>query len=587
MTSLGSFSAHGFNVTASSAVELIAGTQAAASGMVSSNVQEVGNLLHMDMSSLTRTVTAQGRQLASVNEGGFATVQKTLEGGFGTLETLSGMSIATQAIGFAVVATQLSGIRGELRDLSGKAAELVSLQRASNQQLESLVDFAQRQFRTQEQILATLISSRTVEAQQLIRQGWDNLQGGYVDEAFERFTRSLDYDNTVYVTHAELASIHEGRGQHEKAEDHFRRAERFVGVMGPPLSAFAAVQFAAFLDRQSRLEEARAMLLKALGAWRTPAWMFYLAELSADLGDEGGAFGALREAICGDAAYFASAMMSDRLSRLQPGLSRLLLAMDLERRTPVFEAIRRGGSALAQAEDLGANSGPLRHALQSMFERCCLSEYRWLDALRVEAERTANDAEVSLDQQTHLAAEFVKSAFEEYVAHVSRAPRGGDPDTPKTGVLRTASVLTIFAGLMSALMAFVLGNIAFSGSPDSAGGNDGGAPALICASITLFTFLGVALFLYTRADTINPEEVAAGNRSLANDWLTYVATATTLRQKFEIARGVFAQQLDKALWRGSPRVLSEARHWLNGLIPPSPADAPEWTRAGRASDSSH
>lgn len=308
MSALGTFSAQGFQVTASNAIELIAGTEAAGAGMVSANVREVGELLHVDFANLSRTVVDQGSQLASINARGFDTVRRTLEGGFGTLETLSGLSVATQAVGFAVVATQLAGVRKDVRELTGKAAELVDLQRSATGHLESLADFAQRQLKTQEQILATLVSSRTVEAQQLVRQGWENLRNCYEDDAFERFQRSLEYDNTVYVTHAELGAINEKRGQFEKAEDHLRRAARFATQAGPALAAFASVQLASFLDRRGRHGEALSTLRDGLQAWRTPAWVFYLAELSAEAGDADAALAALREAMGGDAAFFNAAM---------------------------------------------------------------------------------------------------------------------------------------------------------------------------------------------------------------------------------------------------------------------------------------
>lgn len=234
MTALTSFSASGFSVSANNAIDYIAGTQAAGSGMVSANIQGLAKTMHADLGRVSQQIASQTAQLSEINVEGFKSVGDKLSQGFSSLETLSGFSIAVQAAGFAVVAKQLHSLRGDVKalhaDMVRQGEELIGLQRIANAGIERLVDFAERQFQTQEKILEALVSSRTVEAQQLIRQGWENLKNGYEDEAFERFKKSLDFDNTVYMAHAELGRILEGRNDLKTGEDHLIRASKFSSV---------------------------------------------------------------------------------------------------------------------------------------------------------------------------------------------------------------------------------------------------------------------------------------------------------------------------------------------------------------------
>lgn len=553
MSALGTFSARGFQVTASNAIDLIAGTQAAGAGMVSANVRDVGQLLHVDFANLSRTVASQGSQLASINSRGFDSVTRTLEGGFGTLETLSGLSIATQALGFFAVTTQIAGLRREVRELTGKAAELVELQRTANGHLESLADFAQRQLKTQEQILATLVSSRTVEAQQLVRQGWDNLRNGYEDDAFERFQRSLEYDNTVYVTHAELGAINEKRGQLPKAEDHFRRAARFAGQAGPAIVAFAAVQLASFLDRRGRYAEALSILRDGLQGWRTPAWVFYLAEVAAEAGDSDAALKALREAVDGDVAFFSAAMMSDRLQRVQPKLARTLLDIDAERRAPVLEALRRAAVAAAQIDEVSGERQEHRGRARALFERLVFAPYNELVALREDAERLFATVEDTLDRLIHDAIEPISTMHSDLVKCVDRPP-SSKPHSAVNSFLQPGVIALICLGLFWVCVAL----------------------DWWCASALMLVAMLIAFAVHLQTQPRPNEATGQAAHSTSEEWWDYKDRAEKLREDLQRRRDQLRERLIAATRLGSNRTLSEAVQWIDKLSSPTAHRPPAW-----------
>ncbi|TAK25723.1 MAG: hypothetical protein EPO40_21995 [Myxococcaceae bacterium] len=575
MSALGSFSAQGFQVTASSAVDLIAGSQAAGAGMVSANLQELAREVRVDFAQLGRSVAAQGRQLASVNADGFAAVRRTLEGGFGSLETLSGISIATQAIGFAVVATQLAGVRLGLHDLYGKAAELVELQRHANAHLETLGEFAQRQLHTQEQILATLVSSRTVEAQQLIRQGWDNLHNGYEDEAFERFVRSLDYDNTVYFTHAELGALYEKRGDPGRAEDHFRRATRFAAQAGPPVVGFASVQLAAFLDRSGRAPEALQVLRQGLATWRSPAWLFYAAELAAETGDESGALQTLCEAIGGDAALFTAAMASERLQRTPMQVAHLLMGLDGQVRGGVFETIQRGVVGVRQLTALGVDVGRHRAAAGSLFERAVSAAFSDLANLQNDAEALATRCAQEVDQHARGMSASVQASRDEYLRQLHASPSVVAPGAPAAAGRRVLVALFLLApGALFSLLALLVVATESSGS--------GKVSGLIGLALTtaLFTFPGVVAWLRTREKEQEEREQAL--RLASEAWNAWDRRLRALAEESRRRCANMQQRLSNALSFGHVPVLQEGIQWLGSQVPGGRQGVPAWVL--RASD---
>ncbi len=352
----GAFSANGFRVAADSALGLVAGTNAAGAGMVSANIQNLATTMHADLGGLARTIVGQTDRIVGVNQQGFSQLGERLASGFSGLQAISGASLAVQAAGFAVVATRLNQLRGDVKAMHGELAAqgqvLIDLQRQANAHLESLISFAERTLHTQERILETLVSSRTVEAQQLIRQGWENLRNGYEDDAFSRFKRSLDHDNTVYLAHAELGRLLEKRGDRPAAEDHFRRATRFAGAASPQIKGFAHVQFAGFLDRAGRLNEAvgeldAAMSLPPPDVDTSAAWSLYKAELLASMGDIPTALESVAGSVRLSARAYYAALASERLIPAQPRLTQRLIDLDGELRNAALVNLE------ATAQDLG------------------------------------------------------------------------------------------------------------------------------------------------------------------------------------------------------------------------------------------
>lgn len=335
------FSSAGFSVVADNALDYIAGAEAAGAGYVGANIQAMSSTLHQDSQQLMGVVAEKSGEIMAVNQAGFAQVDTTMRRGFSNLKTLSGVQIAIQAAGFAIVAGQLQGVRRDLRHLAAQGEMLVGLQRIANQRLDQLVDIAQRSVEVQERILDALLTSRTVEAQQLLRQGWDNLKHGYEDEALSRFEQSLHHDNTVYVAHAYLARLYRKRGDRTRAEDHYVRAARFSTGVNTEVHALACLEYATFLENEDRFADCIAQLRYVLQHSDKPTWRFHLAELLARIGVFDEALAELRLAIESDDELFAASMVSQDLAGgLGPRLIHLLADLDELRRSSGFGHIQ-------------------------------------------------------------------------------------------------------------------------------------------------------------------------------------------------------------------------------------------------------
>ena len=266
------------------------------------------------------------------------------------------------------------------------------------------MDYASRTLTTQEKILETLVNSRTAEAQQLIRQGWDNLKGGFDDDAFVRFEKSLEFDNTVYFTHAELARIYESRSVIDKAEAHHRRAIAFAGGLNEETKGYALVQYAAFLERQKRLDDCIKQARTAVaGAPETttsaPAgsvdnrkqnsdksssnlvgWRFYLAEMLVKSGDVKSGLAELKICIQQDARFFEAAMASSCFMTAQPALSQFLVSLDAEQRAQAIRPLSQCEAPLKALETLAPDKGKkLRARAASIFEKTLPANFTALE----------------------------------------------------------------------------------------------------------------------------------------------------------------------------------------------------------------
>ncbi|HUD47203.1 MAG TPA: hypothetical protein VMR33_10255 [Candidatus Baltobacteraceae bacterium] len=422
----GEFSEMGFGVVADNSFELLAGTQAAGAGMISANVHRLGTNLHADLGRVQQTIINQARQASDVNRRGFDNLQSTVKSQTNSLttaanqgvdridqtidtdlgqvddkiaglEAISAASVAVTAAGFASTVLAISRLRGDVKAMHGELAQqgrqLLELQKLANTHLESLVDYASRTLTTQERILETLVNSRTAEAKQLIRQGWDNLKGGFDDDAFIRFEKSLEYDNTVYFPHAELARIYEKRGAAERSEEHHRRAIVFAAGVNAETKGYASIQYAAFLERQKRLEDcvkqARNALEVGLEDGKTAnsastdnqkdaskkyssssaGWRFYLAEMLVKSGKVESGLAELKTCIQEDARFFEAAMASACFKAAQPGLSQFLIKLDAEQRARAIDPLNKCEAPLKALDILDpAEAKTLRARAAKIFE---------------------------------------------------------------------------------------------------------------------------------------------------------------------------------------------------------------------------
>lgn len=361
------FSSSGFSVTADNAIDLIVGTEATGAGYVGANIQAMSRTLHADNQQLMGKIAEKSDEIMAVNQAGFAQVDSTMRRGFSSLKTLSGVQIAVQAAGFAIVATQLHGMRKDLRHLAAQADQLVRLQRIANQRLDQLVDIAQRSLEVQEKILDALLTSRTVEAQQLLRQGWENLKHGYEGEALARFEQSLQFDNTVFMAHAQLARLYRKRGDKPRAEDHYVRATKFSTSVNAEVHALACLEYATFLEDEGRFSDCIAQLRYVLQHSDKPTWRFHLAELLARTGQAATSLAELRRAIESDDEMFAASMASQDLTRgLGADLVRLLADLDEARRRVGFAHLAATCVDIDRLDAVAALESPVTAGLRRL-----------------------------------------------------------------------------------------------------------------------------------------------------------------------------------------------------------------------------
>jgi len=523
---LGTFSASGFQVSASNALDLIAGTQAASAGMVASNIQSMSRTLDLDLRQIGQTVASQGRALGEINQRGFSGLQKTLESGVAGLEVLSGVSIAVQAMGFAVVAKKLGDLQGDVRllhrDMVRQGEELAGLQRVANAHSESLVDFSARTLLTNERILETLVSSRTTEAQQLIRQAWENLRHGYEDDAFTRLVRSLEYDNTIYFAHAELGKLYEGKGDLEKAEDHLRRATRF-GVGVGAIEGFAHLQYSGFLERRARLDEAVREIDAALAVEERPEWLFASARLLAMRGRSDEACRAIMRAVQAEPALFLAAMGSEEFAPLRPALTRSLMELDQGRRAKALDLI---GELVKHVEAIRALEVPesqsevLRASARQLLEAVLTGPFAGLAAVQHQASTLLAQCGSTLVTRLQARAEETRVAVDR--VHQALRDRPSDHLPPGGSAWRVASVMLIPTGV------FVIGpisaSIAYFSSQtttyDSSGySHTEGSSGLFVLFVYILFAAGPALFAHFQASAnakeLDPSAVAKRSAYLA------------------------------------------------------------------------
>lgn len=340
MPTHGTFDTNGFRVVADSALGLIVGTEAAGAGHVAANVRDMAQKLGTNLDGINQQV----QTLQASNVQGFEEVTSTLGGDLTGLQWLGGASILVQAVGFAAVATELSGVRGEIgglrEDMREQGQQLLDAQRASTRHLEAIEDIARSQLETSQQILETLASSRRVEATQLIEQGWANLLNGYREEAQQRFEQSLEFDNTVFLPHAELGDIYEQVGDLERAEAHLRKAADFSRDMPGETSGFSLLRLVRFLAEQDRRPEAVKLLQEGVESGRLISWRLGAAELASHLGLVDFALAEVRAAIAEDDKAFLAAMASVALASIGARLTALLIEIDRKRREPILDLLR-------------------------------------------------------------------------------------------------------------------------------------------------------------------------------------------------------------------------------------------------------
>ena len=571
-----SASASGFRVTADNAVDYLAGHAAGGAAHVGAKIQQMQQVLHMDNQKTMTVIAQKSDEIMAVNQAGFTQVDASVRGGFTSLKNLAGVQVAVQAVGFALVAGQLQGVRRDLRHLAAQGEQLIRLQRIANQQLDQLVNLAQRSLEVHERILDALLTSRTVEAQQLLRQGWENLKHGYEDEALARFEQSLVHDNTVYVVHASLARLYRKRGDKVRAEDHYVRAWKFSSSVNPDVHVLACLEYATFLEDEERVADCIQQLRYALEVTDNPAWRFHLAELLAKTGQPDQSLAELRRAIEGDDELFAASMTSQRLESLGKALIQLLVDLDETRRSSCFGHLEAIAADIERLDAINALHSPgtaeLKHQTQALREQAASTFHAFVSATYAELPAPTSRAyEVRGEAARELAAAPSKIAAPlfAWVSSWTRAVRldaSSEAMVSSPATLRTAfGMLCLVLGVPMMLLGLLMGG-------------DEGVGLLVLGGVP--TTVGFLMKKAGRSGTQQMQESA--NATLSAHAASRAAISMLLADSVYAARGLVAS------WRAS--VPAPLFVELDGdlartpLPPPGPVPPPlaavfeEWRR---------
>jgi hypothetical protein len=352
----GQFSPAGFRVVADNALELLVGTQAASTGYLGANIQRAAAGLHVDLRAIAQRVSSEGAALRAINTTGFDNVERAISTNLENVEMFSAVSLVVNAAGFASVASEVRRVGSEIdklrTDVNQVATKLLEAQRLTAEVLVDVRRVMDTVAETGEKILDTLLRSRTVEAQQLVRQGCDNLRAGYPVEASERFTRSLEYDNTVYLAHACLAQLSLEEGNVAQALERCTRAVRFAAKDGPNIEAIAHCHLSNALEQGRRYAEAETALKDAIKLVSRIEWQFHRAELLVECGSQEAALEVLRGVIRSDARFFVVAMGSSVFSLMGSSFVSFLHQLDVERRVAAVRPLILTETILRAIEDL-------------------------------------------------------------------------------------------------------------------------------------------------------------------------------------------------------------------------------------------
>ena len=115
---------------------------------------------------------------------------------------------------------------------------------------------AEQQTAATQAILKVLTESRRNEANQLVSQGERNERAGFIDEALDRLSKALEFDNTDPVAWHHIALLQVRKGDEAKAEDAFQRAVTFAQSYASEITDSAVRSHAPFMAATGRYRQA-------------------------------------------------------------------------------------------------------------------------------------------------------------------------------------------------------------------------------------------------------------------------------------------------------------------------------------------
>jgi tetratricopeptide (TPR) repeat protein len=217
----------------------------------------VGKALDAGLANLSASEGGYAEQIvAATQSSGDRMVAATqasanqISGGMNMLGALSVVQTATLGYGLYKIHDELQSIHSDMNQW-GNVFGAIGL---------GMLTSLQQQTDVSKQILKALDESRRVEARQLIEQGQRNADAGFVDEALDRYTKSLEFDNTDPETWNCLAMLHVRSERMNEAKSSFRKAILFSGDR-QPLMLVAVRGFARLLGALGEWDDAATQLL--------------------------------------------------------------------------------------------------------------------------------------------------------------------------------------------------------------------------------------------------------------------------------------------------------------------------------------
>ncbi len=351
--------------------------------------------------------------------------------------------------------------------------------------LDEIRWLAAQQAQTLEGVLETLHNSRSVEAQQLIRQGFRHLLFEELDEAEERLKLALSYDTTDHQVLINLAFIEIHKGNGDAAKTYFRRALTLPENLDVPSKKRALWALARLEYAREEYASALTTASSALHLESKPSGSALLAAgaYAALSGDSEQSLMRVRSAIEVEPLLFARVAVDPRLESVRVRVFSLLSELASSTRQKAKDATSSTAEHLSRLRRSSEELGSYRELTQAIEEKTEAAKARlatasYSDCIELTDSMSTLGAvleEIPLLLELHANCHRLRHAADEAGTSYRRA---GGADDPSGGLVRFAEhsmrVLSVATYFIPGLFATMRSASEGSGSPGTGEEVNGG-----------------------------------------------------------------------------------------------------------------